>query len=210
MKMRIPEMVVLILIALNFSISWFNAYSVGRSWADSKAIGGWPRFLVWCGAVMSASGFTWCYLILVSLGAGALGFLPAKSVRIALELGYVFVILLVLGSGIAIWMDSLTTAWRRRDAASVSVAGWNTFAMAHDTYEAATTLPRIFTGLASAASEPDDDAEGKVFALAFYIIILTLCSGILTTTAIIRSTAKRYAQEVLAEHGHQRRPAAAA
>ncbi len=208
--MGISAMVVLILIALNFGISWFNAYSVGRSWADSKAIGGWPRFMVWCGAVMSASGFTWCYLVLVFLSAEALGFLPVKSVRIALELGYAVVILPVLGSGIAIWMDSLTTAWRRRDAASVGVAGWNTFAMAHDTYEAATTLPRIFTDLGGAFSGTDDDAEAMLSALAIQVVVLVLCGGILTTTAIIRSTARRYAHVVLAEHSHQRRPAAAA
>ena len=45
--MGMLEMFVLILLVLNFGISWFNAYSVGRSWADSKAIGGWPRFMDW-------------------------------------------------------------------------------------------------------------------------------------------------------------------
>lgn len=34
-----------LLVALNFGISWFNAWSVGRSWADSRAIGGSLRTL---------------------------------------------------------------------------------------------------------------------------------------------------------------------
>lgn len=208
--MGIPEWVILILIVLNFGISWFNAYSVGRSWADSKAIGGWPRCMVWCGAVMSASGFTWCYLVVLSSIATWAGFLPTRYVQVVLELGYVAIILPVLGSGFAIWMDSVTTAWRRRDAASIGVASWNTFAMAHDTYEAATTLPGIFKDLGSAISEADDDAGGIAFALAVLIVLLVLCSGILTTTAIIRSTARQYAHSVLAEHSLERNPARAA
>ena len=205
------EMFVLILLVLNFGISWFNAYSVGRSWADSKAIGGWPRFMVWCGAVMSASGFTWCYLVGLILIATAMGLLPMRYVHVALQLGYVVIILPVLGSGIAIWMDSVTTAWRRRDAASIGWAGWNTFAIAHDTCEAATTLPGIFKDLGSTLSEGDDDgAEGKLFYLATLIVVLVLCSGIFTTMTIIRSTARKYARSVIAEHDFQSHPARAA
>jgi hypothetical protein len=204
------ELFVLILLVLNFGISWFNARSVGRSWADSKAIGGWPRFMVWSGAVMSASGFTWCYLVLLVLIATATGLLPMRYVQVALELGYVLIIFPALGSGIAIWMDSVTTAWRRRDAASVGVAGWNTFAMAHDTCEAATTLPGIFKDLGSGFSEGDDDAEGKLLYLAVLIVVLALCGGIFTTMAIVRSTARKYARGVMVEHGFQRQPARAA
>ena len=209
--MEILEIFVLILLVLNFGISWFNAYSVGRSWADSKAIGGWPRFMVWCGAVMSASGFTWCYLVGLILIATATGLLPMRYVHVALQLGYVVIILPVLGSGIAIWMDSVTTAWRRRDAASIGRAGWNTFAIAHDTCEAATTLPGIFKDLGSTLSERDDDgAEGKLFYLATLIVVLVLCSGIFTTMTIIRSTARKYARSAIAEHDFQSHPARAA
>lgn len=208
--MGIPEWVISILIFLNFGISWLNAYSVGRSWADSKVIGGWPRFMVWCGAVMSASGFTWCYLVVLSAIASSAGFLPTRYVQVGLELGYVATILPVLGSGIAIWMDSVTTAWRRRDAASIGVASWNTFAMAHNTSEAATTLPRVFKDLGSVFSEGDDDAEAIVLALTVLMVLLVLCSGILTTTAIIRSTARHYAHSVLAEHSLERHPPRAA
>jgi len=208
--MGMLELFVLILLVLNFGISWFNAHSVGRSWADSKAIGGWPRFTIWCGAVMSASGFTWCYLGVLCLIATATGLLPMRYVQIALELGYVLIILPVLGSGIAIWMDSVTTAWRRRDAASIGVAGWNTYAMAHDTCEAATTLPGIFKNLGSVFSEADDDAEGKLIYLAVLIVVLALCGGIFTTMAVVRSTARKYARDVMAEHGFQRQPARAA
>lgn len=46
------------LLALNFFISWFNCYSVGGMWAESKAVGGFARVLAWCGAIQSAIGFS--------------------------------------------------------------------------------------------------------------------------------------------------------
>jgi hypothetical protein len=60
---------VVFLFILNFVISWFNAWSVGKCWLESKAAGGFTHFVTWCGAIMSASGFTWCYTILLALGA---------------------------------------------------------------------------------------------------------------------------------------------
>ncbi len=54
---------------LNFAISAWNAYAVGRAWVETKVAGGWPRFMAWMGAIMSASGFSWCYLFLLVLGA---------------------------------------------------------------------------------------------------------------------------------------------
>ena len=191
-----------LLVALNFGISWLNAWSVGRSWADSKAIGGWTRTLAWCGGTMSACGFTWCYLVIVAMVAQATGFLPVKYAELSLELGYVVIILPVLGSGLAIWLDSVTTAWRKRDVVSIGVAGWNTFAMAHNTYEAATTLPDVFKHIGDTLSGgDDDDAEGKLVSVAVLLVVIALCSGVFTTITIVRSTARKYATGVIADHG---------
>lgn len=197
------------LLLLNFGISWFNAWSVGRSWADSKAIGGWVRFMVWCGAIMSAAGFTWCYLIILAFIAGATGLLEYQYVKAALELGYVVIILPVLGSGLAIWIDSVTTAWRRRDAVSIGVAGWNTFAQAHNTYEAVSMLPGIFESLGEVFSGGDsDDVKGKALILVLLLVVLALCGGVFTTVAIVRATARKYSYRTIdslgAEHQERR------
>ncbi len=190
-------LLIVLILLLNYGISWFNAWSVGRSWADSKAIGGWPRFMVWCGAVMSACGFTWCYIIPLALIAGLANWLKPDYVQATLELGYVIIILPILGSGLAIWMDSLTTAWRRRDMRSIGVAGWNTFAMAHNTYSAAKTLPGIFKHLGEVFK--GKGGKDKAIMLVLLLVIIALSAGILTTRAIILSTARKYGQRVREE-----------
>lgn len=191
-------LIVFVLLIVNFGISWFNAYSVGRSWADSKAIGGWQRVVVWSAAVMSACGFTWCYLIVLAFIAGALGFLPPRYMQLALEIGYVVIILPILGSGFAIWIDSVTTAWRTKSLGNVGVATWNTFAQVHNTYEAAKTLPKVLSDIGDAFKGGDsDDAKGKALMLALLLVIVALSAGALTTATIIKKTAKKYAGKVL-------------
>jgi hypothetical protein len=189
---------VFVLLIVNFGISWFNAYSVGRSWADSKAVGGWPRFIIWCAAVMSACGFTWCYLIVLTFMAGAAGYLSPRYMQLALEIGYVIIIFPILGSGFGIWMDCLTTAYRRRDFASIATAGWNTYAQIHNTYQAASMLPDIFKDIMKGLSEGDsDDAKGKLVILALLLVLVALCGGVFTTIAIVKRTARNYSTGVI-------------
>ncbi len=187
----------IILLFVNLGISWFNAWSVGRSWADSKAIGGWPRIVTWCAAVMSACGFTYVYLTVLALGAGAFHLLPPQYVRAALELGYVMIILPLIGSGLGITIDSITTAWRRRDMMSIGVAGFNTFAQVHNVYAAATTLPSVLGDLGKTFNTDDEDS-GPATYLVILLVAFALGGGILTTSAIIRATARKYAQTVRA------------
>ncbi len=139
--------------------------------------------------------------------AGATGLLAPQYVKVALEVGYVIIILPVLGSGIGIWIDSLTTAWRQRDAVSIGIAGWNTFAQAHNTYDAVSTLPGIFEHLGDVFDGGDsdddggdsDDVQGKALSLVLLLVLLALCGGVFTTVAIVRTTARKYAHDVLSE-----------
>jgi hypothetical protein len=191
------------LLILNIAISFFNAYSVGRSWADTKAIGGWQRFMAWCGATMSASGFTWCYTIIIFIIAGSAGWLSPKFVRGGMELGYVIVIFPILGSGLAIWLDSVTTAYRTRRVSDMAVAGWNTFAQVHNTYEAFSGLGDIFKdiGKVFGGDSDSDDKDGAMAMLALLLVLLALSGGVLTTAYIIRWSARSYAREIGAGSG---------
>ncbi len=187
--MKMPMIFVLVMLAVNFGISWFNARSVGAIWRESKAIGGWPRVTAWAGAIMSSTGFTWCYLITAFLIAGDK--LPARYVQLTMEFGYLLIVLSALGSGAVIWVDSMIVAWTKHGTASVAIAGWNTAAMAENTVEAAKTLPAILKDIF--ASDGDSDGEGVVLAYALRIVALVALSGILTTAAIVRSTMRKKA-----------------
>src|SRR5262245_22550301 len=87
---------------LNFGISVWNAYAVGKVWVEARMVGGWRRFMCWMGAIMSAVGFTWCYLSFLALTASYFKVITEEQVMVALDLGYVLLIPFVLFSGYAI------------------------------------------------------------------------------------------------------------
>lgn len=192
-------------LALNFFISWYNAKAVGKIWVDSKEMGGWSRVLAWSGAVMSACGFTWVYLTILAMGAGAAGFLPPRYVMGAMELGYVVIILPILGSGFVIWIDSLRTAWRERTFGAVGTAAWNTYAQVHNTMQAVELLPEIFADLgdlfksdskSNSSSSSDGDSDDRAALLLILLVVAALAGGVLTTHAILMGSVREHAKEI--------------
>jgi hypothetical protein len=98
-------LIVVLLLAINFGISWWNARVVGLDWIESKHIGGWVRFMVWMGWLQSSLGFTWCYVILLAFLAKSAGYIDAQAMEATLSLGYLVVIPGILLSGTFIWID---------------------------------------------------------------------------------------------------------
>lgn len=195
-------MIVLLLI-LNFVISFFNAWSVGRSWPDTKAVGGWPRFMAWMVAVMSACGFTWVYTIALGFIVNAMGYLPMKYLNGMLSLGYLMIIIPLLVSGLAMTLESWSYFWRRRTFGSGAIAGWNTFAQIYNTYEAISAIPEALGAVGSMFEESDGDSDsGGFFAkLAIFLTACAAIGGILTTFAIVRITARNRASSTRAKLG---------
>lgn len=194
---------IVLLLVLNFVISSFNAWSVGRSWPDAKAVGGWPRFMAWMVAIMSACGFTWTYTILLGLAANALGYLPMKYLNGMLSLGYLAIIIPLLFSGLALTIDSWSYFWRRRTFGSGAVAGWNTFAQVYNTYEAISAIPEALGAVGGMFSDSDGDSDANGFFVKL-VVILVACAtvgGILTTFAIVRVTARGSARRIRARIG---------
>lgn len=190
------------LMALNFAISWFNAWSVGKTWAETKEVGGWPHIVNWSAAIMSASGFTWVYLAILALLAESFGWLPMEYVEGMLNLGYLIIILPVLGSGITLTVHSWAVAWRNRNFASVGVAGWNTFAQGYNTVRAISAVPNAFSGVLKIFGK----ARGKnaLAMIMVALVIFALCGGVLTTVAIVRSTMAKHAEGMLLKIAHAR------
>jgi hypothetical protein len=202
-------LIVVGMLVITFLISWWNAYSSGSFLTESKRIGGFPRFMVWCGLVMSACGFTWCYLFVLTLiGMHVPDFLheyPEDSViprlitkeiaEYIFNLGYAVIILPILGSGLAIWVHSLIEAYRRRTFGSVAVAGWNTFAQGHNMYRFAKDAPDVWKVIEKLFSGKGD-VKGKVVILVVVIVIMAVLGGILTTMGIAKMADKKFTSTV--------------
>lgn len=191
---------ILLFFILNFAISCFNAWAVGRSWTESKHVGGWPHFMNWMGAIMAASGFTWCFLVLIGLGVHATGYLPEEYLKGFYELGYVVIVVPVLGSGLAITIDAWAYYWKRRTFGSGAVATYDTFAQVYNTYQAAQALPGIFEhlgGLFSFGDDDDDDVKVKLVVMMVVLVVLSAAAGIFLTALIVRTTARNRSLEAM-------------
>jgi hypothetical protein len=173
---------------LNFAISIWNAYAAGKSWVEARVAGGWPRILVWSGAVMSASGFTWCYLIFLALTAYHFDYITSEQLAVALNLGYVILIPGILLSGLMITLDSWARAFREGGFLNYGVAAYNTYAQIHNTYSAITTFGKAFGSVSDffgkgGSSDSRDSKSGLVAVIL--LVALALTAGILTTAFII-------------------------
>jgi len=186
---------IFLLLLWNFGISWLNCWFVGRTWVESKAIGGWVRVVTLAAAVMGACGFIWCNLLVIGYVCSThIGILPVKYqltdpyLQLLWEMGYVLIVFPVLGSGLIIWVDSIKEAYKERDGLSIGIAAYNTFAMANNTYEAAKFLPTVFEKISTSLKDSDNKAlmftvyvalavsVGAGLGLAYYIIHSTAVS----------------------------------
>lgn len=194
-------MIVLLWI-INFVISIVNAWGCGKSWNETRAIGGFPKLLNWCGAIMSAIGFTWCYMIII----GTLGYtipiehtvnghtvtapyLLEKDVQFLFDIGYLALIVPLLGAGAVITVNSWRKYKESRSLVDGIELGWNSFAMANNIYHAAADSGGVFGRVSSYKS---DDAKEIV---VLWLFLVCLFGGVMTTYLIIRSVSRSTAIE---------------
>ena len=177
---------------LNFGISVWNAYAVGKVWVEARHENGWHRFMCWMGAIMSASGFTWCYLTFLVLTANYFQWITEEQTEMALKLGYVLLVPFMLFSGYAITLDSWSQAYRRGGFLNYGAAAWNTYASIHNTYSAWRNLGESFTSLGNffgGSGKSRDDRDGNAVIIVILLVVLALLAGVITTTVIIRRVA---------------------
>jgi hypothetical protein len=209
---------------VNLAISWFNAWSVGTTWDSAKAKGGAAYFMNWMGAIMSASGFTWCYLVVLGLlgsvtpmswfveaepGVEVVGtLLDQAALQAFADLGYLVIILPILGSGLAITVQTWRhfARKRHRTAGDYAITGWNTFAQVHNTYSAMRHIPGALDGVGSyfgggSSSSSDGNNRGLIVII---LVVLAVLGGCLTTFSIVQARRRAvvledYRRTVLAE-----------
>src|SRR5262245_51930238 len=186
---------------LNFVISWVNAWGCGKTWTESKHAGGMPHFINWAAAIMSASGFTWCYLVILG-GVGSVipyetaddgtttMLLSGAAAQAFADLGYILVVFPIIGSGLALTVHSWGVFWRERNFVNGATAGWNTFAQVYNTVSALENVPRAARGVGDFFASDDDDAADRLKLLVLLLVAIAAIGGCLTTRAILQSTAR--------------------
>lgn len=197
---------IVILWFVNLAISWFNAWSVGTTWDSAKAKGGAAYFMNWMGAIMSASGFTWCYLVVLGLlgsvlplswfveaeeGVEVVGYLlDTAALQAFADLGYLVIIFPILGSGLAITVQTWRGFARRRQrtAGDYAITGWNTFAQVSNMYSALRNVPGALDGVGSYFGGGSSSDSGDKRGLAVVILVaVAVLGGILTTFTIVQA-----------------------
>ena len=193
----LETIIIIGLLVLNFAISAFNAWSVGKGMADAKAVGGWANLMIWAGGIMSASGFTWVYLIIIGFGVTSLGILDQKTLEGMLSLGYLIIIFPVLGSGLMIMIDSWLHFYRERSLSTGGIMAWNTFAQAYNTYEAISAIPDAFENVFNLFGGDDSENDSAKAKIVLIIVVFALVGGILTTIAIARMAARSHSEGMI-------------
>jgi hypothetical protein len=190
-----------VILALNFAISWWNARSCGRAWVESKAVGGAIRFLVWCAAIQSAIGFSSVFLFPLILLANALfpAYFTEEYLKAAVNLWYLTIIFPALGTGLVITIESWITAYRERSLLNLGRAAYNTMAQIHNTMgaidsvgPALRSVGQMFTSALSGRGNAKDKAALLGLMIAVAVVAVALAAGTMLTVVLIH----RYAGTV--------------
>jgi hypothetical protein len=180
-----------LLVALNFGLSWWNAMVCGRNWVEARAVGGWINYVVWSAAIQSAIGFSSVIAVLIVVVGSVTGFIDERALRLAMNFWYLLIIFPALATGLMVTIHSWQVAARERDLLSMGSAGYNTVAMAHNAYSAVDGIGAAFSGITS-FFETEDDDQASLFVLALLIVAVAILGGVLLTATLIQ----RYAATV--------------
>ncbi|MBI5448925.1 hypothetical protein HY948_01260 [Candidatus Gottesmanbacteria bacterium] len=202
------------LLLLNLVISFWNASVVGRYWTEKSRLPGLAQFLMWCGAIMSVAGFFSVYVTVLTMIMKDLNlFAPLALALFKVEfsaaeidmlvqnifdLAYLIIIFPVLGTGLAITVNSWIVAYVRRDWTSVGVGIYNAGAQLHNMVNAVRHVPRAAKSLSSGLNIRFKAKDGKALASLFLLllpVVVSLGAAIATTALIMRASDEKYELE---------------
>lgn len=180
----------LLMLVLNFAVSWVNCWSVGRSWKEARTAGGWPRLLAWCGAIQAAIGFSSVVGFFVGGFLHLAGALSPAVEKGAISLWYLLVILPLLSTGLVILVESWRIAARERSWGSMGAAAYNTAAMGSNLLGAADGINKALEAAGKVFDGEDQDASSMVLLMCG-LVACALSSGVLLAMVLIRHYATR-------------------
>lgn len=159
---------------------------------------------------MAVAGFFSVIVTILTMLMKELNLFPALGSLFDIELGveevdmlveqifslaYLTIIFPVLGSGLAIWANSVAIAYKRRDWSSIGIGAYNTYAQAHNVINAFRNVPRATKSLTDGISFRFKAKDGKAIAyllILLFPIVISLGLAILVTVLIMRASDARY------------------
>ena len=200
------NLLVFAIMALNFGISWFNAWSVGRYWSESKYMGKGIRIQVITGYVLSIVGFTWVYMFLVAILMSLIG--PSIQglqgldfqivVEFMLNLGYIILVPVLIVFGMSATIQSWVNFWKNKNLRNGTVMAWNTYTQINNTIRFARTAPSALkkvTEIAfgkSGSKKNRKKSDGQAVILAIILLLLALAGGYFTASAILKKSDRKF------------------
>jgi hypothetical protein len=191
----------ILLLALNFLISWANANFVGRYWSESKEVGGSFRGFIIAGYIMAIAGFTEVYgyiLLLVSPYFMQLAKVDTNTIlmfeQLSSDILYIFCVATMIPTGFYIWIRSLKKFWDNKTLAYGLNAGWNSYAQIHNTISAARYAPSALGNISKALFGGKSKKKGNTIIVlcAIFVIILVIFGGYFTASAIMKKADREH------------------
>jgi hypothetical protein len=112
-----------------------------------------------------------------------------------MSLGYLAVIVPLIGSGVAITVQSWAAFWQRKDFGNGAIAAWNTYAQVHNIVDAVSAVPSAWDAV-SGLFKSSDDEEDASGTLVLVLAALAIGAGVLTTVLIVRTVAANVQREL--------------
>lgn len=199
--MVMANLLLMLVLVLDFMISWGNAKYVGRYWSESKIVGGSFRAYIIAGYIMAIAGFTMVYgyiLLLVSPFFLQMAKVDQNTIlmfeQLSSDLIYIFCIATMIPTGFYIWIRSLKDFWEKKTLSSGLLAGWNTFAQIHNTVNAARNAPSALGRIAKAlfGGKGKKKLDTIIVLCAIFAVILAIFGGYFTASAIMKKADREY------------------
>lgn len=194
-------LLLVLVLALNFGISWANASYVGRYWSESKEVGGSFRVYIVVGYIMAIAGFTMVYGyigLLVSPFILQLAKVDQETIimfeQLSLDLVYIFCVVTIVPTGFYIWIQSLKDFWEQRTLSSGLTTSWNSYAQIHNTVSAARNAPSALGRISKALFGGKGKKKGNtvIVLCAIFLLILAIFGGYFTASAIMKKADREY------------------
>lgn len=165
-----------VVLGINLLVGILDMVFAGRAWVDAKQAGGFFRFLAWCVYIMSGLAFSSILLVAEIYGLILWGKVPEDMLTSIVYAWYLLVIVPVLGTGLVITLVSIQQAFRSRRLGDILIAGYNTYAMVHNTLSAIDTVPKAIRSLFK--NLKGKDAGYLILFVVFTLLPLILGFGI--------------------------------